>query len=214
MIARLSGRTALALSALALLTLVLVAWFTLLSPQRSKAAELDDQIAAARTQLALARAADHSPRRRASSVRRRPLETAMPNDVRMSEILRQLSWAAASAHVRIDGVSPQTPVPHSGYQAIPLSVTLKGRYYAISHFLRLLHTQATAKGSQVHASGRLFTVDNLQFSNAPDEGLIQAALTIDAFSYQGATATSSAPLDPSVSGSSQKLAAAAPASSR
>ena len=60
MIARLSGRTALALSALVLLTLVLVGWFVLLSPQRSKAAELDDQIAAAKTQLTLTRITDHA----------------------------------------------------------------------------------------------------------------------------------------------------------
>jgi Tfp pilus assembly protein PilO len=213
MIARLSGRTALALSALVLLTLVLVGWFVLLSPQRSKAAELDDQIAAAKTQLALTRITDHS-HRRASSVPRRPLETAMPNDVRMSEILRQLSWAAASAHVRIDGITPQARVPHPGYQAIPLSMTLQGRYYAIARFLRLLHTQATAKGSQIHASGRLFAVDNLQFSNAPSDQLIQATLSLNAYSYQGALPTGSPPPDASAGGSSQTLAAAAPATSR
>jgi Tfp pilus assembly protein PilO len=211
MIARLSGRTALALSALTLLALALLGWFLLLSPQRSKATGLENQITAAQTQLALARVVNRGSQKQASSGPRRRLETAMPNDVRMSEILRQLSWAAATAHVRIDGIAPQDLAPHTGYQAIPLSVTLQGRYFAITRFLRLLHTQAIAKGSQIHASGRLFTVDAIQFSTNPEDELIQASLSIDAFSYGSAAGTSPHPLDPSAGDSSRTLASAAPA---
>jgi Tfp pilus assembly protein PilO len=209
MIARLNGRTALALSTL--IALASVGWFLLLSPQRSKAAELDDQITAAHTQLALARVISRGSGRQASSVPRRRLETAMPDDVRMSEILRQLSWAAAAAHVRIEGITPQGVAPRTGYQAIPLSVTLQGRYFAIARFLHLLHTQAVATGSQVHATGRLFAVDGIQFSSSPEDELIQASLSIDAFSYASAPASGSQPLDAAAGGSSRELAAAAPA---
>jgi len=214
MINRLNGRTALALSTLIVLALVSVGWFLLLSPQRSKAAELDDQITAAHTQLALARVISRGSGRQASSVPRRRLETAMPDDVRMSEILRQLSWAAAAAHVRIEGITPQGVEPRTGYQAIPLSVTLQGRYFAIARFLQLLHTQAVAKGSQVHATGRLFAVNGIQFSTAPtapEDELIQASLSIDAFSYASAAGGSSQPTAASAGGSSRALASAAPA---
>jgi Tfp pilus assembly protein PilO len=211
MIARLNGRTALALSTLIVLALASVGWFLLLSPQRSKAAELDDQISAAHTQLALARVISRGSGRQASNVPHRRLETAMPDNVRMSEILRQLSWAAAAAHVRIEGITPQGVAPHTGYQAIPLSVTLQGRYFAIARFLQLLHTQAVATGSQVHATGRLFAVDGIQFSTASDDELIQASLSIAAFSYASAPGSSSQPLDASAGGSPRQLASAAPA---
>ena len=55
MIDRLSNRTALAIGVVGLLAVVLVGWFAVVSPQRSKASELEGKIAEGRTALAARR---------------------------------------------------------------------------------------------------------------------------------------------------------------
>ena len=73
MIDRLSNRTALAIGVVGLLAVVLVGWFAVVSPQRSKASELDAKITESQTALALAESLNRADARRASSVEARAL---------------------------------------------------------------------------------------------------------------------------------------------
>src|SRR4029450_480354 len=105
MIDRVSKRTAVAIAAVGVLAVVLVGWFAVVSPQRSKASELDGKITESRTALSLAQSLHRAAARRATTVEARALARAMPAESQMSEILRQLSSAARKTRVRVNSVT-------------------------------------------------------------------------------------------------------------
>lgn len=187
MIDRMNGRLALLLSVLLVLVLALGGWFALVSPQRSTAASLDTQIGDANVKLVTTQTFLRSPAAHQSIKDLRRLRVALPDDVHMSEILRQLSWASARTGVRIDTITPAAPVASSGGQAVPISLSLTGHYFRLANFMHLLRTRAEAGNGKVHASGRLYAVDNISFSSG-EGGLITATVTLDAFSYSAVPA--------------------------
>jgi len=198
---KLTPKVVAALGFVAIAAVALVGWFGLVSPQRSKAASLDQQIADARTQLLVAKAsARHKPGAKSEPVSSAlVMARAMPQRVAMPAVLRQLLNAARKANVRLDSVTPQAPTVQSGYSAVPMQVIVTGRYLPIQKFLRQLRTQAGVVGSRVHASGRLFDVDSVSLA-AGEDGLPKLAATIqmNVFTYDG-SAASTAPAAPAAS---------------
>jgi Tfp pilus assembly protein PilO len=188
MIEKLSQRTAIAIAAIGLVAVILVGWFAVVSPQRSKAAELQGQIDESNSALALAEALNSGGREKATAKEARALVRAMPDQARMSQILRQLSGAAKSTRVRVNSVTPSANSPLTGYEAIPLTVLVEGRYLGITNFLAKLRTQVRAAGEQVRAKGRLYSVDQIQFSGNSEGALLQATLMLNAYTYGGAAA--------------------------
>jgi hypothetical protein len=204
-----------ALAAVAVAVVALVGWFAFVSPQRSKASELDRQIADAKTQLVVAKATArgaHGTKGASASV----LSRAMPRTVEMSAVLRQLLHAAEHRNVRLDSVTPQAATPVGGYSTVPMDVVVTGGYFGIKGFLRDLRTQAGVDGSRVHASGRLFSVDSVNLAAGEDQ-LPQLAATIhlNVFTYNGPDAAAAPGADsvstttpaPDSSTSSTRLAA-------
>jgi hypothetical protein len=193
MAARLTPRTAAAVGAVMVLLLVVVCWFLLVSPQRSKASKLGGQIEAAQTQLTLELAEARTLRREAHA-RSRELATfskAMPQDLRMSEVLRQLSSASAAAGVHINSIAPGAAAPGAGYNTIPLAVAVQGHYFGLASFLHVLRERADLVGTKARASGRLYRVTNVQFSgDGTGTGNVQATMTIDTFTSAAAPAAS------------------------
>jgi hypothetical protein len=189
MIDRINGRLALLLAIAGLLILVLAGWFMLVSPQRSKAAALDTQIGDASVKLATTQAFMRSPAAHQSVADLRRLRVALPDDVEMSEILRQLAWASRVSGVRIDSITPSAPVASTGAQAVPITLAVQGRYFRLAKFMQMLRIQAGVKDGKVHASGRLYAIDNVSFANGDKGGgLITATLALNAFVH-GASAT-------------------------
>jgi Tfp pilus assembly protein PilO len=188
MIEKLSQRTAIAIAAIGLVAVILVGWFAVVSPQRSTAAELQGQIDESHSALALAEALNSGGREKATAKEARALVRAMPDQARMSQILRQLSGAAKSTRVRVNSVTPSANSPLTGYEAIPLTVLVEGRYLGITNFLAKLRTQVRAAGEQVRAKGRLYSVDQIQFSGNSEGALLQATLMLNAYTYGGAAA--------------------------
>jgi hypothetical protein len=185
------------LAMVAIVAVALVGWFGLLSPQRSKASDLDRQIAAAKTQLTVAKATtDSGAAGKGSGASALALAQAMPQQLEMSDVLRQLLRAADHAGVRLDSVTPQAAATKSGYSAVPIAVVVTGRYFGVQQFLRELRTQAGVAGSHVRASGRLFSVDSVSLA-AGGAKLPQLAATIqlNVFTYSGSAATA-APATP------------------
>ena len=186
-----------ALAAVAVAAVALVGWFGVVSPQRSKAAELDSRIADAKTQLVVLNANTQSrsggPTRGASAL---VLARAMPRSVAMPTVLRQLLRAARHADVRLDSLTPQASTVQTGYSTVPMDVVVTGRYFAVQRFLKDLRTQAGLSGSRVHASGRLFSVDSVSLAAGEDQ-LPQLAATIhlNVFTYSGSPAAA-APTGP------------------
>ena len=104
----------------------------------------------------------------------------------MSEILRQLAWASRVSGVRIDSITPSAPVASTGAQAVPIALSVEGRYFRLAKFMNLLRRQAGVKDGKVHASGRLYAIDNVSFSSGDKGGVITATLALNAFVYGSA----------------------------
>src|SRR5262249_32981229 len=127
--------------------LVLVAaigGFAFVSPQRSKADSLNQQIANTQTSLEGAKALPlpKPAQKKAKLPPAQALVAAFPSDVQMPTLLRQVQRVAAVSNVSLDTFTPSAPVAGTGYQAIPIAVTVTGRYADIRHFLHQLRLQA------------------------------------------------------------------------
>lgn len=205
MIDRMSGRVALLLVTVALLLVLLLGWFVLISPQRSKASKLDSQVGETNIQLDAVTSLLQGPVGRESLAELKVAKIAVPDDPKMSQILRQLSAAASTAGVSLDSITPQPLVPLSGAEVVPMMLSVTGHYFAIQRFLRVLRTEAALRGNKLHATGRLYSVDSIQFtgtaapatatgqSSGGSTGLIQAALAVNAFVYDPAAVSTAVP---------------------
>ena len=185
MIERLDGRTSVLIAAAGLLLVVLVGWFGFVSPQRSKADDLAIQITDTQARLAVTQALIDGPLLRQSTAELATLRKAIPDEIQMSQILRQLSRASRDAQVRLLGITPQPVTPVGVADGVPMSVSIEGRYFAIREFLARLRSRADIKADKVRASGRLFAIDSITFAGGSAEagGLIQATLSVTAFAF-------------------------------
>jgi hypothetical protein len=199
---RINGRLTLLLSMVALLIVAVVGWFAIISPQQSKAAALTTQIDDASGKLAATEAFLASPTAHQSAAQLRRLRVAIPDDPRMSDILRQLAWAAHVSGVKIDSITPAAPVPSNGAQAVPIALSVTGHYFRLAKFMHLLRTRAEVKNGKVHASGRLYGIDSISFSTANKGALVAATLALDAFTYGTAPAPVSTTGDTSTTATS------------
>jgi Tfp pilus assembly protein PilO len=197
MIERVSNRTSVAIAAVGLVAVMLVGWFLVVSPQRSKASELQGKIDESNSALQFAEALNRAGQKQSTKKEARAVVRAMPDQERMSQILRQLSSAAKSTRVRVNSVTPAANAPLSGYEAIPMTVVVEGRYLGITNFLGLLRTQVRASADQVRAKGRLYSVDSIQFDGNSDEHLLQATMTLNAYKFGGAAAPAASSADSS-----------------
>jgi hypothetical protein len=180
MIDRVNGRVAVLLSAGVVLLVLLIGWFVFVAPQRSKAANLDSQIGSTNDQIASTQTYLRSGVNRRSKLELRHLEKVFPGDVHMSQIIRQLVAAAATAKVALNAISPGALVPSAGGQAVPITLTVQGHYFGIRTFLHLLRMRATANGKTVKGTGRLYSIDGMQFSGGSGN-VVSASLSIDAY---------------------------------
>ena len=90
MMKKINGPVALALSVLAVLVVVGVGWFMLVSPQRSKATTLDTQIGTVEGQLTEAQHLLAAPNRRQTAAALATAKRALPDTPQMANVLRQL----------------------------------------------------------------------------------------------------------------------------
>jgi hypothetical protein len=184
MIDRLNGRLSIAIAAAGLLVVVLVGWFGFVSPQRSKAAALEVQIGDTERQLAITEAVARGGGLKQSSRDLAILRQAIPDETGMPQILRQLTRAALAGNVRIGGITPGAVVANGVANTIPVSLSVEGSYFGIREFLRHLRTRTDMQGERLRASGRLFSVESIQFTGGSSEdGKIQAALMLSAYAF-------------------------------
>jgi hypothetical protein len=198
----LSGRIAALLAAAAVLAVLIVGWLVLLSPERSKAADLAAKTDQTQAQVTATQAYVDSPSTKQAVHDLKRLQTMLPDDAKMSQILRQLSAAAGNAGIQLNSISPTTAVPSNGGEAVPISLGITGHYFNLSRFLQLLRAQADVKGTKIVGSGRLYSVDSISFSGGgtatPATGAgsggggtapISASLALNAFIYSPVAAT-------------------------
>lgn len=161
-------------------------YFVLVQPRKVEAKRLAHEIDAADQRIADYRAkslaAKGRPKIRSADIFR--LAKAMPDQTDMSGVLLQLNQTAADTGITFQSITPQAATPVSGYQAIPIRLTFQGNFYDLVDFLFRLRNLVGVHGGALDASGRLFAVDTLDFSEG-DDGFPQvgATLVVDAFVY-------------------------------
>ena len=203
--AKINGLTALILSALAVVVIAAVGWFMVISPQRTKATQLDTQRAAVDAELATDRVLVSKPSETKTKATLAAAKRALPDEPQVSEILRQLAGFAATSRTELDTITPSAAVAGTGAQTIPISLQFRGRYFGLQQLLRLMRTSASSKGAKITATGRLYTVDNISFGGAGDDGVLTATIQLNAFVY------SPVPVVPSATpGTTSATAVAAP----
>ena len=198
-----AGKQHLPLSAvIALIVVVALAagaagWFVLVSPKRAESKRLEAEIASTQAQVIAYHAASlqakgRTPIRVADLFR---LSKAMPDRADMSGVLLQLNQIAADTGITFQSIAPQTSVPISGYQAMPIQLTFEGNFYNLADFLFRLRNLVAVQHGQLSATGRLFAIDTLAFSQSPNGGFpqIAATLVVDAFVYGIQTPASATP---------------------
>ena len=182
--ANLSGRIAALVAAVVVLAVLLLGWFVLLSPQRSKISSLDTQIAGTQSQIASTQAYVSSSSTKRSIAQLPRLKAILPDDVRMSQILRQLSAMATVAGVQLDSITPSPPAPLGNAQASAIQLTVEGHYAGLESFLHLVRAKARVVGTTISGKGRLYSVSGVQFNSGATAGggtAITAAITLDAY---------------------------------
>jgi Tfp pilus assembly protein PilO len=182
-----------------LLVYALAGYFLLISPQRSKAAELKKEAAATQQQIeqyrVLAAQAKATPPIRVAELFR--LTKAMPDSIDMPGVLLELSRVARDSGIEFDSISPQGPSVASGYSSFPITLEFDGNYYELADFLFRLRSLVRVHAGHLDSQGRLFVVDTISFSESEHSfPRIKASLQVHAFVYGDATAMAAAAAAP------------------
>ena len=167
---------------------LLLAYLVLVSPKRSRASELDGEIAAAQVELGRLRAQKarvEEPTVPVAKVAR--LKKAMPDRMNMPALLLEIARVARNTGISFDSITPSEPVPVSGYQKVPVSLVFEGNFFALNDFLYRMRNLVQVRDDRLRVKGRLFTVDAIDFAEGSDKfPQIQATLTANSFLYGGA----------------------------
>lgn len=178
----------------------LASYFLLISPQNSKAAELGKEAETVRAELTQRRALSLEARQiepiRVADLFR--LTKAIPDEVDMPGVILELNRIARETGIRFDSITPQAPADSAnGYQVVPINLVFQGNYFELSDFLFRVRSLVGVRGGRLDATGRLFVVDSVAFSEGVKKfPQIQATLTVSAFVYGTAVSAGAAPTAP------------------
>lgn len=171
-------------------------WFLLVSPQRARSADLDAEIAQTEQQIseyrqAALQAQDVKPIRVADLFR---LTKAMPSDLDMSGVLLELNRIAHETGISFESIAPGATANVGTFRVQPTELVFIGNFYTLSDFLYRLRSLVAVQNGRLLATGRLFTVDRLTFTEG-DAGFpqIKAGLTVSAYLFGTAPAAGAAP---------------------
>lgn len=180
----------------AILLYAAAGYFMVVSPKKSEAVRLDEEIVSTqadlRTALAATAAQDDTQPIAVADIFR--LAKAMPSTPDMPGVLLELQRIADETGIRFKSITPQTALPVAGYYVVPIDVAFDGSFYALSDFLFRLRTLVTVRRGELHAAGRLFSVTSVDFSEA-DSGfpLLAATLKLNAYVYGQSTVPAAVP---------------------
>ena len=194
-----NGRIGLGAAGLALV--IAAAWFLLISPQRTKASDLDKDIAAAESDLAQRRVAVATPMARvtvkASDTFR--LTKALPNATNMAGVLLDVNRIAARNDLDFSSFIPGQGISGTTYLTQPIGLVVQGRFIDISRFVAQLRTLVRVKKGRLDARGRLYSITQVDL-NEPDDDrvfpIVKATVTLNAFTF---TAPGTGTVEPSQS---------------
>jgi Tfp pilus assembly protein PilO len=177
---------AIAIVVVVLLLVTAVGYFLLISPQRSKSAELAQEAQSVETQIQ-ARRIDNAQARNIEPIRVADLfrvTKAMPPTDDMPGMILELNRIARQTGIRFESITPQEAADAGGYLRRPIDLVFDGNFYELSDFLFRLRSLVRVRGGQLEATGRLFTVNSLNFVESQRSfPRIKATLNVNAYVY-------------------------------
>jgi Tfp pilus assembly protein PilO len=180
-----------AIAAGAVLLALVLSYLVLIGPKRARVSDLDAQIASTEQQVAAARAASQvvppEPARVDQLFR---LTKAMPDQTDMPGMLLELSRIAAETGIRFESITPSVPAAGVGaFQTVPVQLAFEGNYYELSDFLFRLRSLVAKQGDRLDVSGRLYSVDSVDFAQGSGPSQLTAQVAAKAFVYSNAAQT-------------------------
>jgi Tfp pilus assembly protein PilO len=157
-----SRKIRLALSAGALVVVVALAWFFLISPLRGEIAKTDQAIATESTRLAaaqakLAKAEVTRAEGKKNQALLMELAKMVPETSQVPSLLVQIQDIADQSGIKFESVTPGDPTEQDGYQIVPLTLQFTGTYFDLSDF-------AYRAEQLVAGPGRLLTLKSIQLA--------------------------------------------------
>jgi len=215
-----SRKVRLLVSVVALLAIVAVAWFFLISPLRTDISDTNEAIAEQQEKMSIAQAKlakAQTTRAEGKRNQARLLELAkmVPQSSQIPSLLVQIQDLADQSGIDFLSLTPGDPTEASGFQVVPLQLQFTGSYFDLSDF-------AYRVEQLVAGPGRLMTVKSIQLAldsvqDSGDAGETQADsqrlnvnMTLYAFCMDQSTASGSTPSsgNPSATSSSSSSDAA------
>lgn len=189
-----------ALVASLLLLVILVGYFTLISPKRSSAADLKQQTAAVQSQINKNRSSAFTqalPAVRSASVFR--VTQAMPNKLDTPDVILELNALAQKSGISFDSIVPgaasstTTTLSPDPFATEPIQVQFTGSFYNLLTFLQRVRNLVRVQNGKLFTAGRLFDVSSVSLAEG-EKGWpqVQATLTINEFVPQSVAATTPA----------------------
>jgi Tfp pilus assembly protein PilO len=180
-----------------LLLVLLMGYFTLISPKRSSAASLKQQVAAVQSQINANRSSAFQqalPAVRSASVF--SLTQAMPNKLDTPDVILELNGLAQESGISFDQITPQAASTAPATTTLdpfatePIQAKFTGSYYNLLTFLQRVRNLVRVQNGKLFTAGRLFDVSSISLA----EGTagwpqVSATVTINEFVPQSFAAT-------------------------
>jgi len=201
-----------ALVATALLLVVVIGYFSLISPKRSTAADLKKQTAAVQAQINSNRSSAFTqalPAVRSASVF--SVTQAMPNTLQTPGVLITLSELARDSGISFDQITPSGAGGSSSsssssasaasastgvvatttgdpFAVQPIQAQFTGSFYDMLAFLQRMRNLVRVENGRLFTAGRLFDVSTVNLAQGPKGWpQVSATLTINEFVPQAAS---------------------------
>ena len=184
-----------------LVLVLLVGYFSLISPKRSSAADLKQQTAAVQSQIDKNRSSAFTqalPAVRSASVFK--VTQAMPNKLDTPDVILELNALAQKSGISFDSIAPggasstsTTTISADPFATEPIQVQFTGSFYNLLTFLQRVRNLVRVQNGKLFTAGRLFDVSSVSLAQG-EKGWpqVQATLTLNEFVPQSVPATTPA----------------------
>lgn len=205
-------KAVIALGAVGGVALLAAAWFLVVTPQKSKAVDLDRQVAAAQSELAQRKVdlAVPSARLTVKAGDTYRLAKALPDATNMAGMILDLNRLAARHDLAFTSIAPGAPLAATGFIAQPVGVEVQGRFTSVSAFLGELRRLVRVRQGRLDARGRIYSTTDINLTEAETKfPNVKAAVTIESYTFFAPTAAGTPATPPTSSTPSSSATVAA-----
>jgi Tfp pilus assembly protein PilO len=177
-----TGRDRMVVIGIVVIAVLGVAWMMVVSPERSKAGQLDTQVAAAQAQLASAESQVSSARAAQSQYATAyaslvSLGKAVPPTQEVPSLIEELAHASDQKQVDFSsitssgatgsGASSAAAATTAGLSQLPFTFVFEGSYFDLEHlFNQLAHFATLNDAGDLQVNGRLLTIQSVRLAPA------------------------------------------------